>query len=177
MKAACLHCGMEHMLNDADLGAHAKVQFNCSKCGKTTVIEIRRKVDSTVVMTPLPSFARAEGTHSNLMQKDDYEGLSMPAGKKVLLTVTTGPSKGAVYQFTKPRMIIGRKGADLALEDPEISRHHCMLEVKDNAISLRDLDSTNGTFYDEERTRAAFLFDGTEFRIGSSNIRVSFEAL
>lgn len=168
---------MEHLLNDADVSAHNKVQFNCSKCGQATIIEVRRRVDSTMVMTPLPAFARAEGTHSNLMQKDDYTGLNLPAGKKVLLTVTSGPSKGVVYQFTKPRIIIGRKGADLALEDPEVSRHHCLLEVKDNAISLKDLDSTNGTFYDEERTRAAFLFDGTEFRIGSSLIRVSFEPL
>lgn len=166
---------MEHMLSDADVGAHSKVQFNCTKCGKATIIEVRRRVDSTMVMTPLPSFARADGTHSNLLQKDDYTGLNLPAGKKVLLTVTSGPSKGFVYQFTKPRIVIGRKGADLALEDPEVSRHHCLLEVKDTAISLKDLDSTNGTFYDEERTRAAFLFDGTEFRIGSSIIRVSFE--
>jgi pSer/pThr/pTyr-binding forkhead associated (FHA) protein len=37
------------------------------------------------------------------------------------------------------------------------------------------MDSTNGTFYDEERVRAAMLRDGTEFRIGGSMIRVNFQ--
>jgi pSer/pThr/pTyr-binding forkhead associated (FHA) protein len=36
------------------------------------------------------------------------------------------------------------------------------------------MDSTNGTFFDDERARAAVLRDGTEFRIGGSVIRVNF---
>jgi pSer/pThr/pTyr-binding forkhead associated (FHA) protein len=49
------------------------------------------------------------------------------------------------------------------------------LEVRDNYINLKDMDSTNGTFFDEERVRAAMLQDGTEFRIGGSLIRVNFQ--
>jgi pSer/pThr/pTyr-binding forkhead associated (FHA) protein len=40
---------------------------------------------------------------------------------------------------------------------------------------LKDLDSTNGTFFDGERVRAAMLQNGAEFRIGESLIRISFE--
>ena len=72
-------------------------------------------------------------------------------------------------------MVLGREGADIAVEDPEISRHHCLLEVRDNYVNLKDMDSTNGTFYDEERVRAAMLMDGAEFRIGGSKIRVNFQ--
>jgi pSer/pThr/pTyr-binding forkhead associated (FHA) protein len=71
-------------------------------------------------------------------------------------------------------VVLGREGADIAVEDPEISRHHCLLEVRDTYINLKDMDSTNGTFFDEERVRAAVLRDGTEFRIGGSVLRVSF---
>jgi pSer/pThr/pTyr-binding forkhead associated (FHA) protein len=77
--------------------------------------------------------------------------------------------------LVKPRVVVGRKGADIPVDDPEISRHHCLLEVRDNHINLKDMDSTNGTFFDEERIRAAMLRDGTEFRIGSSLIRVNFQ--
>jgi len=76
--------------------------------------------------------------------------------------------------LTKPRVILGRTGADIVLNDGEISRNHCLLEVRDTFINMKDLDSTNGTFYDEERVRAAVLRDGTEFRIGMSTIRVNF---
>jgi len=37
----------------------------------------------------------------------------------------------------------------------EISRQHCQLEIRDKFIQLKDLDSTNGTYFDEERVRAA----------------------
>jgi pSer/pThr/pTyr-binding forkhead associated (FHA) protein len=101
-------------------------------------------------------------------------GLRLPAKANVVLTILSGPSKGEKHTLSKPRVVLGRKGADVALNDPEISRHHCLLEVRETYINLKDMDSTNGTFYDEERVRAAMLQDGTEFRIGVSLIRVNF---
>src|SRR5229473_4164183 len=175
MQTACIHCGAEHLLKDGQFGGHSKVQFKCSKCGKTTIVEIKRRVDSTVVMTPLPSFARANASSSNLKLPPIDPGLRLPAKAKVVLTIVSGPSKGASHTLTKPRVVLGRKGADIALNDPEISRHHCLLEVRDTHINLKDLDSTNGTFFEEERVRAAMLQDGTEFRIGGSVVRVNFQ--
>lgn len=175
MKTACIHCGTGHLLKDDEFGGHSKVQFKCSKCGKTTIVEIKRRVDQTMVITPLPSFARANATSSNLNLPPPDPGLRLPANKKVVLSVLSGPSKGESYTLAKPRVVIGRKGADVALKDPEISRHHCLLEVRETYINLKDMDSTNGTFYEEERVRAAMLQDGTEFRVGGSQIRVSFQ--
>jgi predicted RNA-binding Zn-ribbon protein involved in translation (DUF1610 family) len=175
MKSACIHCGTEHLLKDTEFGKHAKVQFKCSKCGKTTIVEIKRRTDATVVMSPLPSFARANATSSNLNLPPPDPGLRLPANKNVVLSILSGPSKGQSHTLTKPRVVMGRKGTDVPLNDPEISRHHCLLEVRDTHINLKDLDSTNGTFYEEERVRAAVLQDGTEFRIGGSLIRVNFQ--
>ena len=174
MQTACIHCGAEHVLKDG-LGGHPKVQFKCSKCGKTTIVEIKRRVDSTVVMSPLPSFARANASSSNLNLPPPDPGIRLPEKSKVVLSILSGPSKGEKHTLGKPRITVGRKGADIPLKDPEISRHHCLLEVRDTHINLKDLDSTNGTFIDEERARAAMLRDGTEFRIGGSLIRVNFQ--
>jgi predicted Zn finger-like uncharacterized protein len=131
MQTACIHCGTEHSLKDAELGGHSKVQFRCSKCGQTTVVEIKRRVDSTVVMSPLPSFARANATSSNLHLQPPDPGLRLPAGANVVLAVLSGPSKGTSHTLAKPHVVLGRKGADIALSDPEISRRHCLLEVRD----------------------------------------------
>lgn len=163
-------------MQDTEFGGHTKVQFKCSKCGKTTIVEIKRRTDATVVMTPLPSFARANATSSNLNLPPPDPGLKLPANKKVILNILSGPSKGQSHTLTKPRVVMGRKGTDVPLSDPEISRHHCLLEVRDTYINLKDMDSTNGTFFEEERVRAAMLNDGAEFRIGNSLIRVSFQA-
>ena len=175
MQTACIHCGTEHLLKEGSLGGHSKVQFKCSKCGKTTIVEIKRRVDSTVVMSPLPSFARANASNSNLNLQMDDPGLKLPQNAKIVLKVMSGPSKGEKHTLAKPRVVLGRQGADVAVSDPEISRHHCLLEVRDTYINLKDMDSTNGTFFDEERVRAAMLRDGTEFRIGGSLIRVNFQ--
>lgn len=67
-------------------------------------------------------------------------------------------------------MILGREGSDLPINDPKISRRHCSIEVRGDVVRLRDLDSTNGTFFAEERVRAAELRNMSEFRIGSSLI-------
>ena len=175
MQTACIHCGAEHLLKDGQFGGHSKVQFKCSKCGKSTIVEIKRRVDSTVVMSPLPSFARADASSSYLQLPPADPGLRLPEKARVVLSILSGPSKGDKHTLSKPRVTLGRKGADIPLNDPEISRHHCLLEVRDTIINLKDLDSTNGTFLDEERARAAMLRDGTEFRIGGSLIRVNFQ--
>src|SRR5215510_2262871 len=176
MRTACLHCGTQHLIKDTDFGGYAKVQFKCSKCGKITIVEIKRRADATVVMSPLPSFARANASSSNLNLPPADPGIRLPANKKIVLSIVSGPSKGKSHTLAKPRIVVGRQGADVALNDPEISRSHYLLEVRDTYINLKDMDSTNGTFFDEERVRAAMLQDGTEFRIGGSLIRVNFQA-
>jgi pSer/pThr/pTyr-binding forkhead associated (FHA) protein len=80
-----------------------------------------------------------------------------------------------VFPLSNPRTVIGRKGADFPLNDPEISRFHCVLEIRGPLISLKDLDSTNGTFFEEERVRAAMLQNGAEFRVGSSRIQINIQ--
>jgi S-DNA-T family DNA segregation ATPase FtsK/SpoIIIE len=174
MQTGCIHCGQQHLLNDEVLAKHWKVQFRCTKCGKTTIVEVKRRVDETVVISPMPSFARSDVATAQTNLPPPDEGLSLPADVDVLLAVTTGPELGRSEVLVTPRVIIGRKGAEFALNDPEISRHHCMLEFRERFVNLKDLDSTNGTFLDGERVRAAVLQDGSEFRVGSSTLRLSF---
>ena len=175
MQTGCVHCGQQHLLKDEALAKHAKVQFCCTRCGKTTIVELKRRTDETVVVSPMPSFARADASTQNLRLPPADEGLYLPAGVNVVLTVESGPEQGKSFTLANPRAVLGRKGADIALDDPEVSRHHCVLEVRDQVVNLKDLDSTNGTFFQEERVRAAMLRNGDLFRAGSSTIRLSFQ--
>jgi hypothetical protein len=176
MQTGCIHCGQQHLLNDAILAKHSKVQFRCTKCGKITVVEVKKRVDETVVISPMPSFARADASTAQLRLPPVDESLHLPADADVVLSVIDGPEKGQSVTLQQPRVVIGRKGADFALNDPEVSRHHCMLEIRARFVNLKDLDSTNGTFFENERVRAAVLVDGAEFRIGTSVIRLNFQA-
>jgi ribosomal protein S27AE len=173
MQAGCIHCGQQHLLNDSVLAKHAKVQFRCTKCGQTTIVEVKRRADETVVISPMPSFARADASTASLKAPAVEDIPDLPTGVEVTLTITSGPELGRSLALAKARAVIGRKGADFALHDPEVSRHHCQLEVRENFVNLKDLDSTNGTFFENERVRAAILQDGAEFRVGSTTIRLS----
>jgi hypothetical protein len=175
MQTGCVHCGQQHLLKDDVVASHDKVQFRCTRCGQITIVEIKRRADETVVISPMPSFARSDASSAKLRLPPVDDGLLLPPDADIVLTVSTGPAKGKSFKLRNPRTVIGRKGADLPLEDPEISRHHCVLEVREHSVNLKDLDSTNGTFFEDQRVHAAFLQDGAEFRVGSSTLRLSFQ--
>ena len=43
--------------------------------------------------------------------------------------------------------IVGRDaGCDLCVESTQVSRQHCLLQVTDRGVQVKDLESTNGTF-------------------------------
>ena len=174
MKAECSNCGAQHTLPAAQLAGHSRVQFRCAKCGKHTIVEIAQSPDATQVLSPLPEFARSAGAPRLARGRNDEDpGLRLPAGKSIALSVIAGPARGTVYSVQKPRIVMGRADADLVINDKEISRWHCAIEIKDDVVRLRDLESTNGTFFGDERVRVAEMKHLSEFRIGASIIMLS----
>ena len=56
------------------------------------------------------------------------------------------------FHFTKPEVTIGRDPAcDATLEDKTVSNEHARLSFHHNQWWLEDMQSTNGTFLNEER--------------------------
>jgi pSer/pThr/pTyr-binding forkhead associated (FHA) protein len=88
--------------------------------------------------------------------------------------VVAGISKGLEFELSRPLMTIGRMGgdADIQIEDPEVSRLHCSVEVRGEAILLHDLHSTNGTFLGNSRVLSARLKKMSRIRIGSSYLQI-----
>ncbi len=60
---------------------------------------------------------------------------------------------------------------DIVLADPLCSRVHAVLEAKDEGWWLRDADSRNGTFVDDEQVQANLLKSGCRVRVGSTEFR------
>jgi pSer/pThr/pTyr-binding forkhead associated (FHA) protein len=68
--------------------------------------------------------------------------------------------------------MIGRANAcDLMLDNPLVSRSHAVLESAGAAVTIRDLQSHNGTFVNGERVERIVLKNGDEIRIGGYQIR------
>ena len=63
---------------------------------------------------------------------------------------------------------IGRAtGADFIVDAPLVSRVHCRLTaLPDGDLEVRDLNSTNGTFVNDERIENVRLSSGDRLRVG-----------
>ena len=62
--------------------------------------------------------------------------------------------------------------ADLRIDAAGISRRHALVVVEEEAVTLHDLSSKNGTFANEVRvTTPVLLHDGAEIRLGSVSLQ------
>ncbi|MFK0117142.1 FHA domain-containing protein [Streptomyces sp. NPDC090994] len=93
------------------------------------------------------------------------------------LHVVAGPDAGGVHLLHGGQIRIGRSAdADVALDDPDVSRTHCAVTVAaDGRVAVADLGSTNGTTLDGTRVgdRAVRFPAGALLRIGESALRLA----
>lgn len=103
--------------------------------------------------------------------------LVLPPGRRVTLSLVSGPKAGTEHVLGHASLLIGREGGDAgaAIELPEgqISRMHAMVEVRDLRVVVRDLDSKNGTFIGSERVKEREIMNGGEFQIGATRFVLS----
>ncbi|MCE7082394.1 FtsK/SpoIIIE domain-containing protein [Streptomyces sp. ST2-7A] len=94
------------------------------------------------------------------------------------LLVVSGPDAGGVHLLHGGEVRIGRSArADVPLDDPDVSRLHCLLTVPDGPgpVTARDLCSTNGTTLEGvalPTDRDLPLPPGSELRLGESTLRI-----
>lgn len=102
-------------------------------------------------------------------------GFALPKDKIITISVIGGPSKGLICRLVKPHVSIGRLGggAEIELDDRQLSDMHCAVGVKDSIIRLCDLDSPSGTYVENQRVSVAPLEHLSEFRVGSSALLVT----
>jgi transcriptional regulator with GAF, ATPase, and Fis domain len=91
--------------------------------------------------------------------------------RKCRLEVIAGPDSGCSAVFAAPRIVIGRGGGDLVLNDRKVSALHVEIRLEDQGYRLRDLGSTNGTFVRGMRVVEVFIDPGTVIALGESGVR------
>jgi pSer/pThr/pTyr-binding forkhead associated (FHA) protein len=85
------------------------------------------------------------------------------------LVAVNGPLSGQTFYLDEPVVSIGRLGSnDICLEDPFVSRHHCVIRNEGDEYLIKDLTSANGTYLNGERVNAGALKEGSLIQIGTS---------
>lgn len=79
--------------------------------------------------------------------------------------------------FSKPEIIIGRdEDCDFRLVDDAVSTRHAKLSFRYLQWWVEDLQSTNGTFLNDQRVETAtVIIKGDELRIGRQIILINIE--
>lgn len=92
------------------------------------------------------------------------------------IRIKNGPAQGQTYAIREEPMVVGRDAAcDIPLQDKGASRRHAELFRIGEMCFIRDLDSRNGSFVNDNRIAEEMLRDGDRIQIGGTVIE--FEAL
>jgi predicted Zn finger-like uncharacterized protein len=183
----CTSCHARYQYNEDRFERKPSKKIKCAKC--STVFEIHnpafaeKAVPTGTQDRPYAgdmTFARREepkskpeepATDEQKRDTSKVAGPQMPQGKRLSLAVINGPDAGSVFRIEKPRVTIGRTGADVALNDSEISRNHAAVEIRDTTYLLEDLKSTNGTLIDGQKIAGPTeLQNHSEFQVGGSTL-------
>jgi hypothetical protein len=71
-------------------------------------------------------------------------------------------------RLKKTASVVGReRSCDIHVESFQVSRRHCLLEITDRGLLMKDLDSTNGTFLNGVPVKDGFVADGDRLSLGT----------
>ncbi len=95
-----------------------------------------------------------------------------------VLEATDDLGRKIVFPLIKVRTTIGRDSdADVVLSDADVSREHSKIYLMENRVEIRDMDSSNGTYVNNQRIEGMLeLGIGDEIIIGSNQFHLQKDA-
>jgi len=66
--------------------------------------------------------------------------------------------------------------ADFVVDAALVSRLHCRLTAGENEVDVVDLDSTNGTYINDERVKTGCIKNGDRLRVGRVEMTIEKQA-
>src|SRR4051812_10872313 len=99
------------------------------------------------------------------------KGTVEPA-RHACLVVLFGAEIGRRIELEGKDIVIGRaSSADLQLDSDSVSRTHAIISRTSRGFIVRDQESTNGTFVNDQPVRERALKDGDQIRIGRAMLK------
>jgi DNA-binding NtrC family response regulator len=93
------------------------------------------------------------------------------------LVVVDGVDRGRACALGEREIVVGTgAGVALQLSDDRVSAEHVAVRALGDRFVVRDLGSTNGTFYEGSRVGEVHVVPGATLRIGRSALRIEPEA-
>lgn len=91
----------------------------------------------------------------------------------VKLVVLTEGYTGTVHELKSERTTVGRMDDNnVAIPESSISGHHCEILLRDGKVTVKDLNSTNGTFINDKPVTESPLLPGQLLRLGKVEMKL-----
>jgi pSer/pThr/pTyr-binding forkhead associated (FHA) protein len=89
------------------------------------------------------------------------------------LVVLSEGLTGRSHELKAEKTTVGRvEDNTFQIPDPSVSSHHCEILLKGNEVTIRDLNSTNGTFINGQQITEASLKPSQILRLGQVEVRL-----
>jgi pSer/pThr/pTyr-binding forkhead associated (FHA) protein len=115
--------------------------------------------------------------HKNSIGLEQRSGktirMALPAQKpekKVELNFYFIPEESPTFKLKLKKVtnVLGREATcDIYVESNQVSRRHCLLQVTDRGIMVKDLESTNGTFVNGNPLSDGYINEGDRLGLGT----------
>jgi DNA-binding NtrC family response regulator len=96
--------------------------------------------------------------------------VSIPSVEICLTTLRGGTALTTLG--IEPLVVGTSPECDVVVDDPHVSRKHCVVTMTDGGVVLRDLESKNGTFVGELQIREVVLRPGVVARVGQGQLEL-----
>ena len=102
--------------------------------------------------------------------------LELPKGKKASVIILSGPQLGKKQQLTANPSVLGRdKTTEFVIAHATVSRRHALIRYHNGKYILKDLGSSNGTFFRGSRIDEIVIDHGDKFQLGSCLVQLILE--
>lgn len=174
-QVVCEFCGTWHLAADSD-------ESGSSQSDSFTPEDLYIPEDN-----PMPF-----GESENILPDElDQEQLKEKTESK-RITGNLVDAQGNIYPLSEGKNVIGRKGSDIIIKDPTVSRRHCVIEVtiqEEHGLQYHIYDigfeegaaSTNGVFVSGRSQRLQdyekiAISVGTTIKVGETSLKLKHTA-
>lgn len=180
MRLSCPNCQTAYRIDDDRIPVQG-ARATCPNCGQIILIAGTGTRES-----PVETLSGESGTDFGQTMAYDYSQVDQSQSEvSSLLQKISGSrpfiAEGLVlslrdvrtkeeYILTRAEITVGRSGTDIKVDDPEVSRRHCLIKVFGDRMAVIDLESTNGTFVRGSKVMTANLGISEEFTIGNTTL-------
>ena len=182
MQLTCVNCQTSYQIADEKIPAKG-ARANCPNCGQLILIPGAGSNGKSSSFLPGVSgtdfgqtmaydFSEVDQSQTEISALLEKISEREPFLEEGLVLSFRDIQTGEEYPLPDAEATVGRSETDINVDDPEVSRKHCLIKVFGDCVVIVDLDSTNGTYVHGKKVKTASLEVSQQFTIGNTTLEL-----